>query len=106
MRRRGRKKSGFRLTHLILLLLVFGIGKTLISQNMMIKDLTNKKLKEEEEIAQLQEDIEELNDEIKNKDSLTFVEKIAREDLRMVRPREIIYVDKGKDKSPFSFFRK
>ena len=106
MKRKGRRKAGFRLRHLIILFLVFWIGKTFINQSVMIKDLTSKKLEEEEEIAQLEKDIEELNEEIKNKDSLTFVEKIAREDLRMVRPREIIYIDKKKDKSPFSFFKR
>lgn len=106
MKRKRRRKSGFRLKHLIILFLIFCLSKTLISQSLMIKDLNSKRIKEEEEIAQLEKDIEELNEEINNKDSLTFVEKIAREDLRMVRPREIIYVDKNKDKSLFNFFRK
>ncbi|MCF6464558.1 FtsB family cell division protein [Clostridium sp. Cult2] len=106
MKKKGRRKSGFRLIHLIILLIVFWIGKTLISQSIMIKDLNSKRIKEEDEITLLKEEIEELSEEIENKDSLTFVEKIAREDLRMVRPREIIYIDKNKDKSLFNFFRK
>ncbi|CCQ97331.1 hypothetical protein CULT_600008 [[Clostridium] ultunense Esp] len=106
MKRKGRRKSGFRLKHLIILFLIFWLSKTLINQSMMIKDLNSKRIKEEKEVAQLEKDIEELNEEINNKDSLTFVEKVAREDLRMVRPREIIYIDKNKDKSLFQFFRK
>lgn len=71
-----------------------------------MKDLTKKKLEEEKGVAQLEYEIQELNKEIKGKDSLAFVEKIAREDLRMVKPREIIYIDKNKDKNPFMNFRK
>ena len=106
MKRRGRRKSGFRLIHLIILLFVFWIGKTLIGQSIMIKDLNSRKIKEEEEISQLEREIKVLNEEIENKDSLTYIEKIAREELRMVRPREIIYIDKNKEKSLFNFFRK
>lgn len=71
-----------------------------------MKDLTNKKLAEERAVAQLEKEIEELNKEIEDKDSLEFVEKIAREDLRMVKPREIIYIDKNRDKNYFINFRR
>ena len=72
----------------------------------MMKDLTQRKLIEEQEVAQIEKEIEELSEEIKNKESLIFVEKVAREDLRMVRPREIIYIDKNKDKNHFMNFKK
>lgn len=71
-----------------------------------MKDLTQRKLIEEQEVAQIEKEIEELSEEIKNKESLIFVEKVAREDLRMVRPREIIYIDKNKDKNHFMNFKK
>ena len=100
------KRKGFRLKHLILLFLIFCIGKTLINQRSMRKDLTKKRLIEEQEVARLEKEIEELNEEIKNKESLIFVEKVAREDLRMVKPREIIYIDKNRDKNHFTNFKK
>ncbi len=106
MNKKRKKKRGFRLKHLLLLLIIFGLGKTLISQRIMMKDLTEKKLEKEKEVAQLEKEIEELDGEIKDKDSLEFVEKVAREDLRMVKPREIIYIDKNKDKNHFKNFRK
>ena len=71
-----------------------------------MEDLAKKKLIEQQEVAQIEKEIEELNEEIKNKESLIFVEKVAREDLRMVRPREIIYIDKSKDKNHFMNFKK
>lgn len=106
MKNKRKKKRGFRLKHLILLFLIFCIGRTLINQRSMMEDLAKKKLIEQQEVAQIEKEIEELNEEIKNKESLIFVEKVAREDLRMVRPREIIYIDKSKDKNHFMNFKK
>ena len=36
---------------------------------------------------------------IRNSDSMEFAEKVAREDLGMVKPREVIYVDKEKERA-------
>ena len=103
-RRKGKRK--FRLKHLIILLIIFGISKTLINQKFMMKDLTKRKIEEEQRIAQLEKEINELDQEIEEKDSLAFIEKMAREELRMVKPREMIYVDKNKDKNYFMNFRR
>ncbi len=40
-----KKRKRFKLRHLIILFLVFMIGKTFISQGIMIKNLTDKKKK-------------------------------------------------------------
>lgn len=58
------------------------------------------------EIDELENDIDELNEEIQSSDTLQFVEKVARDDLGMVKPREIIYIDKNKKKNPFFTIRK
>ncbi len=60
------------------------------------KDLEAKEKAYERQIMDLKEDIKSLEDEIDNSDSLQFVEKIAREELGMVKPREIIVIDKNK----------
>lgn len=106
MRKKTRKKKSFKLRNIILLLLALYIGKTFISQGILMKDLKKKQLKEEQEISQLKEDIEKLNEEIKSKDSLDFVEKVARQDFGMVKPKEIIYIDKNKKNNIFLNFRK
>ena len=98
-----KKKKGFRLKHLLILLFVFWLCKSLISQNIVMREAKKTKLEKEAEIAKLEMEIEELNKEIKEKDSLEFVEKVAREDFNMVRPREIMYIDKNKDKKNFNF---
>lgn len=104
MRDKRKKKKKFRLRHLLLLLVIFWISKTLISQRLLMRDLTNKKLLEEQNVAQLEKEVQELSEEIKERDSLKFVERVAREDLGMVKPREIIYIDKNKGRKPFDKF--
>lgn len=67
----------------------------------MMKKLEREKSTKEEEIEILKSEIDGINNEIKNKDSLEFIEKVAREEFGMVKPREIIYVDKNKKRNPF-----
>ncbi|NLJ98391.1 MAG: septum formation initiator family protein [Tissierellia bacterium] len=108
MKNKKSKRKGFKLRNIILLVLILYIGKTFLGQGILMKDLKNRKLNEEQEISQLKEEIRELQEEIKTKDSLDFVEKVAREDLGMVKPREIVYIDKNKakDRNHFMNFRK
>lgn len=106
MKNRKKKKRTFKLRNIILLILVLYIGKTLIGQRTLMKDLKTKKLKEEQEISQIKEELDQLEEEVKTKDSLEFVEKVARQDLGMVKPREIIYIDKNNKKNKFMKFRK
>lgn len=44
-------------------------------------------------------EIKETGAAIRNSDSMEFAEKVAREDLGMVKPREVIFVDKEKDRT-------
>jgi cell division protein FtsB len=66
-----------------------------------MEDLEAKKEYNLEEIQALEKEIGNLNEEIENSDTLQFVEKVARDDLGMVKPREIIYIDKNKKKNHF-----
>ena len=102
MEKYRRRKKGFRLKHFLLLLFVLWLGKTVINQSIMIKELENRKLEEEEEIKTLEADIKKIEKEIESTDSLEFVEKVARDELRLVKPREIIYIDKNKENNLFS----
>ena len=72
-----------------------------------MKNLQSKRHEVLGEVQTLEKEIEDLNKEIENSDSLQFVEKVARDELGMVKPREIIYIDKNKNKNPFlSFIKK
>ncbi len=96
-----KKNKRLRIRHILAIIFVIYISSTLISQRNMMKKLEVEKTKNEKEIEVLQSKIKEINSEIKQSDSLEFIEKVAREELRMVKPREIIYVDKNKNKDPF-----
>ena len=100
-------KRRFRLGRLVLIGLVIYLSAIFIHQNTLMNGLKDKKLKTQVEIKDLERHIRDLTLEIENSDSLEFVEKVARNDLGMVKPREIIYIDKNKIKNPFvTIFKK
>ncbi len=73
----------------------------MIDQRRLMKGLQTRKAELEIEIGTLERDISQLNKEIENSGSLEFVEKVAREELGMVKPRERVYIDKNKLKNSF-----
>ena len=73
---------------------LYAVSTTVTQRGQKAKEIAEN----EKEIAILKKDINMLNKEIKNSSSPEFVEKVAREDFGMVKPREIIYIDKDKDK--------
>ncbi|MCK9444254.1 MAG: septum formation initiator family protein [Tissierellaceae bacterium] len=101
-----RKKRRLKLGHIFFYLILLYIGIILWNQKKLAKELTIKRDKVFSETEALKADIDKLEEEIQISDSLKFVEKIAREELGMVKPREIIYIDKNKKKNPFFTLRK
>ena len=102
-----KKKRRLKLGRLLFIGLAIYISAIFVHQNTLMKGLENKKHSAETEIKELERDIRDLTIEIENSDSLEFVEKVARDDLGMVKPREIIYIDKNKIKNPFvNIFKK
>ena len=91
-----KRKKGFRIIHLLLLCLLMYTLVVFSHQRTMMKDLATKKANLETEISDLIRDNDALNKEIGKSGTLEFIEKVAREDLGMVKPREIIYIDKSK----------
>lgn len=53
----------------------------------------------QKKIESRSKEIKATGQSIRNSDSMEFAEKVAREDLGMVKPREVIYVDKEKDRT-------
>lgn len=103
--KRKKRKRGFRLRYFIILLIVFYLSKTLISQSIYMKELKETKLKEEQEIVELEKEIEQLQEQIDKRGSLEFIEKVAREELNLVKPREMIYIDINKQKDNKNIFQ-
>lgn len=50
-----------------------------------------------QQIEALTREIEKLEEEIKDSNSTEYIEKVARDEFGMVKPREVVYVDKEKD---------
>lgn len=102
-----KKRKGIRIIHVFLIFLAIYVAVVLNHQRSLMKDLNTKMLKNQSEIDQLNKEIDILNKEIESSDTLEFVEKVARDELGMVKPREIIYIDKNKTKNPFfNIFKK
>lgn len=100
MEKRKTKKK-IKIGHLFVLALVVYLGITFINQQSAIKTLEKEKLQKQQEIEKLNSEIEDIEEKLKYTDSLEYIEKMAREELKMVKPDEIIIIDtnKIKDKS-------
>lgn len=96
-----KKTGGIRLIHLVIIFLIFYVAIVFNHQRSLFKDLDAKKAMNLAEIDSLEADIKELNEEIETSGTLDFVEKVARDELGMVKPREIVYIDKNKPKDTF-----
>lgn len=102
-----KKKKKLKMIHIILLFLIIYISVAMLNQRKLMKELQTKRSEIKGEIHTIQKDINSLNKEIENSNSLEFIEKTAREELGMVKPREIIYIDKEKkDKYFLRFFKR
>lgn len=92
-----KKNRTFPIIFVIIILISVIYGAIVMSQSISMR---SQKMSEvtynEQEIEKLQREIEELKLEIDNSDSMEFIEKVAREEFGMVKPREVIYIDKNK----------
>ncbi|WP_229768511.1 FtsB family cell division protein [Tissierella pigra] len=96
-----KNKKRLSLLNLIIGFLLIYVGLTLWNQRSLMKNLEAKRKEVQKEVQTLEKEINVLSKEIEDSDSLQFVEKVARDELGMVKPREIIYIDKNKNKNPF-----
>lgn len=75
---------------IVALFILFGYSK--IYQMQITSDLQKEKEQLQAEIEMINQEIEALDDSIIKSQSLEFIERSAREDYNMVKPREIIYI--------------
>ncbi|MBS6610238.1 MULTISPECIES: septum formation initiator family protein [Peptoniphilus] len=93
-----RKKFPLALAIIILISALYGsvkIGKSISLKKQKLEIISENN----REISNLKLEIDNLNSELENSSSTDFIEKVAREELGMVKPREVVYVDKNKDKT-------
>lgn len=91
------KRMNFPIVYALIILITaisfaFTMSKSISLKNQKMNILSENK----DAIIKLNNEISQLQREIKNADTLEFVEKVARDDLGMVKPREIVYIDKNK----------
>lgn len=89
------KKRGIRITHVLTVLLLIYLVSVLNHQRQLMNTLESKKEILQSEIVLLEDTIEDINSQIEKSGTLEFVERVARDELGMVKPREIIYIDKS-----------
>jgi cell division protein FtsL len=83
----------------IISFIVFLIGYTLISfvnQSIQIREYNRKIAIIKKQIVEVDEDIKKLKEDNNNYQKDEYIEKVAREHLRMAKPGEIIYIDVNK----------
>jgi len=102
-----KKRKKIKLRHIIIGVLIIYLLIVMFNQRKLMNNMKNKKANLESDISKLEKEIEELEDEIEDSDTLEFIEKTAREEHGLVKPREIIYIDRGKFKnSLLNFFNR
>lgn len=62
-----------------------------------MRELNAKKAGLQSEVEVLEEEVKYLKKEIEISNTIEFTEKVAREELGMVKPREVIYIDKNRE---------
>ncbi len=93
-----RKRSKFKIRHIFFLIaLIYGLS-IFINQQSMIRELNQKKAQKNSEMKNLQSEVIQRDEKLKYVYSPEYIERLAREELGMVRPNEKIFIDKNKNK--------
>lgn len=69
------------------------VAFSLVQQEFAIKELKKDRVEKQRELEDLEAESKEIEEKIENKENIQYIEKIARDELNMVRPNEIIYED-------------
>lgn len=100
-----RKKRKLSILSLVFVVFLFYFFMTVTSQNKMMGDLDKQiaqKEREKEIVAKKSETLAKEVESIDDKDTLLkVVERLARNEYRMLKPNETIYIDKNKIKNKF-----
>ncbi len=74
---------------------------TISKQSVQISKLQDKRNAQDKEIETMELKIKNLEAEIESSGTLKFIEYIARDEYGMVKPKEVIFIDKDKEQNPF-----
>ncbi|EOD01152.1 FtsB family cell division protein [Caldisalinibacter kiritimatiensis] len=100
-----KKKKLFKIRYLIVLGFIIYISSVFINQQSMLKKLNEEKNEKRKIVEQLNDQILEMEKEMQLIESPEhieeYIERVAREELKMVKPGETIYIDKNKSNNKF-----
>ncbi len=91
-----RRNYGKLIIRVILVFAIFYVTSTFYDQYKEMKYLNVREEALTGNLKVLQKDIQSLNDQIENSNTDEYIEKIAREHLKMVKKDEMIFIDLGK----------
>ncbi|KXZ40593.1 cell division protein FtsL [Alkalithermobacter thermoalcaliphilus JW-YL-7 = DSM 7308] len=97
-----KRKKGNLYSILAVAFILFLIGNVIygfIYQGILIKRYKSEISNLKEQIQMTKEENEKMQNEIQNYKEDEFIEKIARERLKMVKPGEIIYIDVNRNRN-------
>lgn len=94
-----RRRSMTRVKFLCVGLMILCVG--LVHSTVQMAQLRQEKARQHaqntEKLEELDRQIQVLESEKKKSDDATYIEEVARRDLGMVKPREIVFIDKNKE---------
>ncbi|MDP3387391.1 MAG: septum formation initiator family protein [Eubacteriales bacterium] len=108
MAKKKKKKKEFKinLISIVFYALALYMVFTIVNQRLDLNNIDNQKQAKIEEkkdieleLLSLQDDLAKINDP---EQFLQMVEKIARDEYKMVKPYETVYIDKNKTKNEFN----
>ena len=88
-----RRNYGKLITRLVLIVVVFSVASTFYDQHKEMQHLLEYESSLEQEFDTLQNDVNSLKGQIEYSEDEEYIEKIARERLKMVKENEILFID-------------
>ena len=96
-----KKKSiikGNRLFYIVIFSVILYVAWIFGNQQIKLRDFQQQEQEKQKQVAALKQEVLRIEEEIKQSNTPEFIEKVAREQLKMVKPNEIIYIDMEKAK--------
>jgi len=91
------KKRKLRLKNIFMIAFIVYAAITIVNQQLTIYDLRKAEQNEISKIEAVRNDNDRLMEMINNATSVEYIEKMAREQLGLVKPGEKVYIDQSSD---------
>ncbi len=95
-KKRKRKPASYIVLGM-LLMICFYVGITLLEQQQEMVQLKKEEQEIQSKIDNIQKEIDGITNNIESADTDEYIERIARENLKMIGSDEVIFIDLGKN---------